>query len=300
MERLKVTSNITISDKFMREIIDSIFSNPQAIRHCHKLGISDDIIIENAPKIYDLSEDIKRCKNCKGLEYCTKDPKYLVTHITFENGIVDRNINPCKKYLERLSIRKRLVIADFDDEMLEVRIKDIDQFGCDSKQEILDIYNNTAIDKKSNKWIYIKGDISTGKSYFAATLCADAARNASYEKISFIDVPERFKELTDLAFQKSPRFNDVIEKIKNSEMLVLDDFGNEFKSDFVRENVLFPILSYRAKNKLFTIITSNYSMEEICTMYQTNIASKPKIEQIKQLLKMLCKKEITLPSLLSH
>ena len=83
-------------------------------------------------------------------------------------------------------------------------------------------------------------------------------------------------------------------------MLVLDDLGNEFRSDFVRDNVFFPILSYRAKNKLFTLITSNYSIEDICTMYSTNAASKPKIEQIRQMLNLMCKGEITLPSLLAQ
>lgn len=301
MERLKVEQNITISEKFLRQIEESIFENEIAYRYCKKLGLSDEQIRENAPKIFDFSEDVKNCKNCKGLKYCNKEPKYLVTNITYEEGVVDRNILPCKKYLEQVNFKKRFAVIDFGEEFFDNHIKtDISNVNSKCKKEILRKYKESALDKKSNGWIYIKGDMSTGKSYFAATLCVDAARNQAYNSISFIDVPERFKELTDLAFQKSPRYNDLLETLKNSEMLVLDDFGNEFKSDFVRENVLFPILSYRAKNKLFTIITSNYSMDDICTMYQSNAASKPKIEQIKQLLTLMCKEEITLPSFLAQ
>lgn len=301
MERLKIEQNLTINENYLRKVEDSIFENKIAYNYCkNTLKLSDDLIRENAPKIYDFSEDVKNCKNCKGLKYCNKEPKYLVTNITYEEGVVDRNILPCKKYLEQVNFKKRFVIVDFSDEFYDVYDKDITYKGAKSKKAVMNAFNETARLKKSNRWIYIQGDMATGKSFLASYLCVNAARTHAYNSISFIDVPERFKELTDLAFQKSPRFNDLIEAIKNTEMLVLDDFGNEFKSDFVRENILFPILSYRAKNKLFTIITSNYSINDICTMYQTNIASKPKIEQIKQLLNIMCKSEIILSDLLAQ
>ena len=301
MERLKVTQDITIDTNLLKQMEDSIFDNLKALKYCRDLGMSDEVIKENAPKIFDFSEDMKNCKNCKGLRFCNKDPKYLVTNITYEDGVVDRNILPCKKYLEQLNFKKRFVIQDFSEDYLDNHIKgDVSNLSVKAKQQVLLQYNLSVIEKKSNRWIYLQGDMSTGKSFFAATLCVDAARNKAYETISFVDVPERFKELTDLAFQKSPKFVDLLDKIKNSEMLVLDDLGNEFRSDFVRDNVFFPILAYRAKNKLFTLITSNYSIEDICTMYYTNNASKPKIDQIRQLLKMMCNEEIKLPSVLAQ
>ena len=301
MERLTVEQNITISEKYLKQIEDSIFENPIAVKYCKSLGLTEQDIRDNAAKIYDFSEDIKNCKNCKGLKYCNKDPKFLVTNITYEEGVVDRNILPCKKYLEQINFKKRFVIIDFSEEFFDTYINsDVSNLQSKNKKEILLKYKKTALDKKSNEWVYVKGDMSTGKSFFLSVLCVDAARNKAYDSISFIDVPERFKELTDLAFQKSPKFNELLDKIKNSEMLVLDDFGNEFKSDFVRDNVLFPILSYRGKNKLFTMITSNYSIADICTMYQTSNMSKPKVEQIRQLLTIMCKEEINLPSLLAR
>ena len=84
MERLKVEQNITISEKFLRQIEESIFENEVAMRYLRKLGLNDEQIRENAPKIFDFSEDVKNCKNCQGLKYCNKNPKYLVTNITYE------------------------------------------------------------------------------------------------------------------------------------------------------------------------------------------------------------------------
>ena len=300
MERLKFTRELTIDQKIVQEMEESVFSNLVACKYCHDLGMDDSVIRENVAKIFDFSEDQKNCKNCKGLKYCNKDPKYLVTNITYEKGVVDRNIIPCKKYLEQINFKKRFSLIDFSDEFFDTHISnDISNLQSKCKKDILKKYTATAITRKSSEWIYIQGDMSTGKSYFAATLCVDAARNKLFDSISFIDVPERFKELSDLSFQKSPKFNDLLDKIKYSEMLVLDDFGNEFKSDFVRESILYPIISFRAKNKLFTIITSNYSIDDIATMYLTSKNSKPKVDQLKQSLLMLCKEEIKLPNLLA-
>ena len=136
------------------------------------------------------------------------------------------------------------------------------------------------------------GEIASGKSFLAATMAVAGARNNAFNSICFANVPARFKMLADYAFTKNPQFDEDLDKLKECDLLVLDDFGNEFKSDFVRDNILFPLISYRLREKKFTIITSNYSMEDIAMMYQTNKASLPKSTQIKSMLKMACSKEI--------
>ncbi len=299
MQRLKVNENVIIDSKTIQSMEDEIFSNLKAVKYLRGLGLDDKTIKDNVAKIYDFAVDMKNCKDCRGIEFCNKEPKYLVSSVTFKNGIVDRNIIPCKKYLEHTSFKNRLMVHDFPDEWFSnIIIRDVSNLKSKAKLGILMVYQN-AVEGVRNRWAFIKGGIASGKSFFAATLSVDAARANTFSSICFINVPDRFKELADLAFSKSPDFNTEIDKYKNADFLVLDDFGNEFKSDFVRDNILFPILSYRVKNKLFTIITSNYKMDECASMYQTTNASKPKIEQIRSMLRLMCKEEFTLadPSL---
>ena len=296
MERLKIEEKIIVNSNQVNKMVEEVFSNVKAHAYLRKLGIDDETIKNNIDKIYDFACDMNNCKNCKGIAHCSKEPKFLVTSIEYKNGFVDRNIVPCKKYLEYVSFRNKFVRYDFPEEWLNNKIgTDVANIRSIAAQAVLKKYK-AAISKESSKWIFLKGDIASGKSFFAATLLADAGRTNSFNSLAFIDVPSRFKELSDLAFQKNPLFNSEIEKYQKVECLVLDDFGNEFKSDFVRDNILFPILSFRIKEKLFTIITSNYSIEDCASMYQTNMASKPKIEQLRSMLKMVCEKEITLLS----
>ncbi len=299
MERFKLDKNLEIDSSTVKKMEEEVFSNLKAVKYLHSIGLNDDLIRKHIDKIYDFAVDMNNCKGCKGLSYCNKDPKHLVSSVIFKDGVVDRNIIPCKKYLEFTNFKKRFVMFDFPEEWLENKItEDVRNNRSKAKLEVLSLYSK-AIKGESNRWVFMKGDIASGKSFYAGTLCVDAARNGSFNKIVFINIPNKFKELSDLAFSKNPNFNNEIEKIQNSDLLVLDDFGNEFKSDFVRDNILFPILSYRVRNKLFTIITSNYSIDDCASMYQTSNASKPKIEQIRQMLNLMCKKEILIidPSL---
>ena len=77
-------------------------------------------------------------------------------------------------------------------------------------------------------------------------------------------------------------------------MLVLDDFGNEHKNDFERDAILFEILSKRSANRLFTIFTSDFNIDEIVTLYGTTKAAMIRARQIGRLIKGNVKEETSL------
>ena len=299
MERYKPKIEEMIDASTVKEMEDVVFSNLKALKYLHSLGLNDEAIKNNIAKIYDFAVDMENCKGCKGLAYCNKEPKHLVNSVSYKGGVVDRNLVPCKKYLEFANFKKRLAVYDFEEEWLNNTFTTVSNARSKSKTAILNEYVKVC-KKESNRWIFIKGNVASGKSYFAATMIVESARKGDFQSLGFMNVPSRFKELSDLAFTKNPRFDDEMDKYKTIELLVLDDFGNEFKSDFVRDNILFPIISARLKNKLPTIITSNYTIDDCASMYQTTNASKPKIEQIRQMLNLMCEKEFILidPSLL--
>ena len=300
MERFKVKEDIIIERAVIQKMEEAVFTNFKVLQYLKKMGMSDEVIKDNISQIYDFAIDVKNCKGCKGLAHCNKEPKWLVNSVSYNHGVVERSLTPCKKYLEFTNFKNKLLYTDFPEEWLQNSLKhDVSNLASKPKMEVIKKYSS-AFKGTSKEWAFIKGGIATGKSFFAATLAVEAAKTEEFKSVGFVNAPKTFKDLSDLAFSKNPKFEDEINKIKNCDFLVLDDFGNEFKSDFVRDNILFPILSHRVRERLFTIITSNYSIAECASMYQTNNQSKPKIEQIKKMLESICGKEITLndPSLL--
>ena len=54
-----------------------------------------------------------------------------------------------------------------------------------------------------------------------------------------------------------------INVLKQTNILILDDFGAEYISDWFRDDVLMPIIQYRQSARLPIFVSSNYSISEI-------------------------------------
>ena len=78
------------------------------------------------------------------------------------------------------------------------------------------------------------------------------------------------------------------------QVLIIDDFGSEFKNDFIRDAILMQIIVKRSAKKLFTIFTSDYTIDQIETLYSTNKIAQIQAERIFKIIRNECKKEISL------
>ena len=117
---------------------------------------------------------------------------------------------------------------------------------------------------EDNNWLYLTGGIGSGKSYFAAALSIDLAKRGLKGKcpICFINSSKRILELSELSKQKSDDFKKKLELYSTVPVLIIDDFGHEFKNDFIRDAIVNEIITTRCNKKLFTIFTSNFSLDE--------------------------------------
>ena len=173
-------------------------------------------------KIYDFVRDVNYCRKCPGIKKCKKDNAYLNTKITYNYGVVDTQLIPCKEILKRVSFERQFLARDFPDEWLDLVIGDVDK--SKPKAEALDIYMKYLRDD-DNSWLYLQGGIGTGKSYFAAALVIDLAKRSTTLKgkspICFINSSKRFLELNDLNKQKSDDFKKKLELYSTVPVLVL-------------------------------------------------------------------------------
>ena len=289
MERLIPNYHFDEDEKALKAMKEAFLDCPAAVKAIRALKIPEDKIDQEIVKIYDFVSDINFCKKCPGVNACNKETPRLCTKIVYQDGIVSRELVPCKKYLEYVKFKGQFSVRDFDESWLSFDIKKLDK--TTQRVEVIQKFNSIMNGELENSWIYISGEAGTGRTFVAANLAIEVAKKEK-GPVAFIDVPYRFKELQGT--KDNDAFNRLIEKYSQVPVLVLDDLGNEYKSDFVRESILFPILSNRSKAHLLTIITSDFGINDFSTMYLTNQASKPKVEQIKRLLKRCCGKEINL------
>ena len=287
MERIAQNYHFNEDKRLLAKMKEEFFDCPAAVKYIRSLNIPDNVIEQEIVKIYDLVCDIKICRNCPGVDNCSKDTPRLCTKIIYEDGVVSRVLVPCKEYLKLVKFKSQFVVRDFEEEWL-FSTKKMDR--TPKREEVVKKYANY-LDGNSKEWIYIIGESGTGRTYVAANIAIDLAKNEK-GPIAFINAPIRFKELRNT--KDNEKFDEIIDKYSSIPVLIVDDFGNEYKNEFVRENILFPIINNRARKHLFTIFTSDFNINDITTMYVTNEASKPKVKQIKRILKNCCGKEINL------
>ena len=293
MEKLKINMSVESDDDILAKMKEAYLACPAAIKYVRELGIPDETIDMNITKVYDFVSDINYCKKCPGIAKCQKHNPMLCTKIVYTNNVLDRQLVPCPKFLERLTFEKQFMARDFDDSWLDVTLRDLDP--TDARKKACEKYVNY-VKNGVSQWIYLTGGPNSGRSYLAAAFATDCARKG-LGPICFINCGKRFAEIAALERKEKDRFQREIDKLCDCRVLVLDDFGNEFKNDLVRDAILFQIISTRANKKLFTIVTSDFPIADIVTLYSTSKAGEVRARQIGTILKAASGKEISLGEL---
>lgn len=295
MEKLKVNLNYQSDDNILAEMKKAYENCPAAIKFCQDNGIPEDVIDNDITKVYDFVSDLNYCRNCPGTKKCNKQNPYLCTKIVYTSGILERQLVPCKEIIKRMKFERLFKVRDFPEEWLDISLtKDVDQ--TQKRTEAIKKYAEY-LKKGQNPWIYLVGNKNSGRSYLAAAIVVDAAKKEK-GPICFLDSSLRIRELNDLYLAKRKEdFQNRLDYYSNVPILVLDDFGNEFKNDFIRDAIIFQILSNRASKKLFTIFTSDFQIEEIQQLYDTSKAASIRAKQIASIISSYAGKEINIGNL---
>ncbi len=290
MEEIKIKLNIEEDIHALDKMYNNFLNCIEAVKEIKKLNIPEDKIKKYIVKINDFVDDVNYCKKCPGTAKCKKNNPLLVTGITYVNGVVDRNLSPCSKILSEMEYEKQFYFKDFDDDKRLANLRTLDK---SAQRNIALLKVKDFIMGKSSKWVFLNGSRGTGRSYLATAVSNEIA-NKKMGPIAFINASLRFKELNDFSYSNKQEFEKVMNTLSNCPLLVIDDFGNEFKNDFIRDGVVFQILSNRASKHLMTIITSDFTIDELVILYSTYKAGAIRAKQIGNILKDNCGEEINL------
>jgi DNA replication protein DnaC len=118
-------------------------------------------------------------------------------------------------------------------------------------------------------WLLFIGGFGTGKTHLAAAIANERAGRG--DEVMFVTVPDLMDYLrTTYGRDADMSFYQRFQKVRNAPLLVLDDFGVENPSAWVREK-LFQVLDYRYVARLPTVITTAKEIETLDKRVQTRI-----------------------------
>lgn len=142
----------------------------------------------------------------------------------------------------------------------------------DPMRKIVSEYCSNFSTISKNGWgFFIWGDVGVGKTHTASVI--------GNTLIETCLIPVLFTSIGDLSsrvrlgIQEKDSGERLWHKAQTADFLILDDFGTERSTDWVKENVYLTI-NARYESKLPTVITSNQSLEDISKTYSPQISSR--------------------------
>ena len=113
---------------------------------------------------------------------------------------------------------------------------------------------------------FIYGSVSTGKTIRAAFMMLQEMKNcylrSESHSVYFVSFPELFAEIKETFNNMEKRESEVLKRYLNVNLLVIDDFLSCRPTEWVMDT-LYYLINHRYEYMKKTIITSNYSLQEL-------------------------------------
>ncbi|WP_209122059.1 primosomal protein DnaI [Alkalihalobacillus sp. BA299] len=229
-----------------------------------KPHVSLDMLERSLPKLDQYRKELSTCHNCPGLEKCTNLMQGYRPNLVVEKKFVDIQFEVCevKQKTDRQKKQQSLIKSLYiPKDILEARFENFDkseESRWPASAAALEFAMQADPGNRS-MGLYLYGMFGVGKTYIMGAV-ANALADRDIETM-LVYTPDFFREMKQSIGDGT--VNEKLDRVKNAEVLILDDIGAESLSSWIRDDVLGVILQYRMLEKLPTLFTSNYSYEEL-------------------------------------
>lgn len=161
----------------------------------------------------------------------------------------------------KAKMQRHLDYFDSDVFLQDVSLKDFEIFN-DERQKAynlaVDFLNNYKKDK-FYKGLYIYGKYATGKTYLLSAIAQELAKKDV--NVLFVFMPDLVRSIK--AGMNQGDMENRINRLKQADVLMIDDIGGENITPWFRDEILLPIIQYRLQANLPVFFSSNLEMEEL-------------------------------------
>lgn len=235
-----------------------------------------DILDVDVNKVYQYIVQKKERPIVDGYEIVLKTDPYI--------EIIYRPTKEKALELKKEKIRKNLKFYDSEVYIQDASLKDFRCFNeerehaFEKAQYFLDHYKKD----RYEKGLYIFGGYGTGKSYLLSAIAQELAlRNIV---VLFVYVPDLIRSIRQ--GMNEGNLEERINKLKQADVLMLDDFGGENMSSWFRDEIIVPVMQYRLSAKLPVFVSSNFAqtrLVEVLTLQKDETSKIKALRLVKRL-----------------
>lgn len=221
---------------------------------CEKNKLTDEQFLNSFSKLLIQVENNRICGGCDGRR-CEMDTLGMQTELVYDDGKVDLRYFECPKY-----IGKKYNNIDMLYFPNSHRFYNQQLFLHNSRAlafKYMNEFKNNYKPGEFIKGIYFHGIFGTGKTFLMLKLANDLAETNIRVMVAYYPDLVRFIK----SAIGTPAFEEIINKMKHTEILMLDDVGAENNTAFMRDEVLGPVLQFRLQSHRPVFMTSNLNFE---------------------------------------
>lgn len=141
------------------------------------------------------------------------------------------------------------------------RLKSLKDIPEGNNKRIIERYITKFLELAKNGWgFYFQGDVGRGKTHTTAALCSELYLRYDIVPtfVNSVSIANQFRNFENTKIN----YFEIVEKLSNAELLILDDLGAERATDWVKEQ-FYEIINTRYMKKKPMFITSNKSITDL-------------------------------------
>lgn len=237
------------------------FEPIQAFVNANSDRISEEMIQNSFSKLNEFKIEFEAIQRGELGQNPGFEPKLFINE-----GYIDVTYVPTQTYYNQQEMRKKAALLDNRMMSRDVRnasLMDFDTENSPSRQKLLeevmafiDVYFTNP---KQAQGLFIVGSFGVGKTFLLGALANYlVSRNVAVTMLHYPSFASDIK-----ASIRDNTTQQVLQKVKSVDVLMIDDIGAESNSVWLRDEVLSVILEYRMKEALATFFTSNGSIANL-------------------------------------
>ena len=242
-----------------QDLVQKIMKDPDVAAFVQQESLNQDELNRSISKFNQYITE--RDKFLRGdTDYIAKGYKPI---LVMNHGYADVSYEETPELIaaeKEVAIKKRLNLINFPSSMKNVSFLDVyrdDVQRLTVLKRMIEFVN----DYPNNlKGLYLYGDFGVGKSFMVAALAHDLSEKRGVSS-TLLHYPSFVIDVKNAIGDGNVK--TLVDEIKLSEVLILDDIGAEQSTAWVRDEILQVILQYRMQENLPTFFTSNFNFEEL-------------------------------------
>ncbi|MDQ0255064.1 primosomal protein DnaI [Evansella vedderi] len=264
------------------QLSKDILANPRIQRFIGEYSITNEQVQRGLNDLFQYKKQWENCDNCPGLQACPNlmkgyQPRLSLyrqdIHLEYQKCSLKRKEDDRKKQaslIKSLYIPKEMTHATFDD------VHEDNPSRTMAVAKAMEFIVNVA-PGENGRGLYVYGPFGVGKTFLMGAIANELADRQVNTMIVY--APDFFRELKNGIGDGS--YQEKLDEVKKSPVLILDDIGAETMSNWVRDDILGALLQFRMMEKLPTLFTSNFDLDEL--EYHLSYTQRGGVEKMDQL-----------------